>query len=503
MRARGNPSELESTLLSTNRTRLIPALAAAAVLGASVTVVATTTSHARTATATPVAASAPIGSAADAGVLSLTGARARHNAGARLAVKATGQRIDQPLLPSECLTRYGWPCYGPAQLRHVYGLDKLGPINGRGATVALIMPGVDPVLEHDLNVYSHQAGLPAPKLRTVRIGQPAVLDPTDFVQAITAQELELDAEMIHTMAPRATIINVATERDMANVFDNFAGTIDTIAEVSKRHVDVVSLSYGWFEPNYDEKYGPGKGPAVIRAQAAGLATAARHHMTVVSANGDTGPTGPNLAGTALYTTRAAAFIATSPLVTGVAGTELHADDHGNRLAPDTVWCEHNGDQFATGGALSEAFARPRYQDRVRDIVGDHRGNTDISMDGSTASRVWMYTSRYQVLSGQQPGWVRAAGTSAAAPMFAGIVADAAQAARRPLGPINTALYRLGRTAASRKAAGIADVTTGCNTITGVPGYCARTGWDLVSGVGTVEDASRFVPALAVAVRRHR
>jgi subtilase family serine protease len=220
----------------------------------------------------------------------------------------------------------------------------------------------------------------------------------------------------------------------------------------------------------------------------------------VSANGDTGATGPNLAGDAVYSTQTAAFISTSPLVTAVAGTELHADDHGNRIHPDTVWGEHDGDGFATGGALSGAFTRPSYQDSITGIVGNHRGNADVAMDGSTASRVWMYTSKYQVLHGQEPGWVRTAGTSAASPLFAGIVADAAQAAGRPLGPINAALYRLGRTPATRAAAGIADVTEGCNTTVAVKGYCARVGTDLPSGVGTIGDASRFVPALAAAAR---
>jgi subtilase family serine protease len=444
--------------------------------------------------------------ASDSGVLSLAWARAQAKAGAHVNVttKAAGESIDHPLLPSECITRYGTPCYGPTQLRHLYGLDKLGLRAGAGRTVALIMPGFDPVLRSDLEVYSKQTGLPAPKLTVVKDGNPKELDPNDFVQAITAEELELDAEMIHTTAPAARIVYLATERDNANEIDNFGGTIDSIAKLSGHHIDAVSLSYGWFELNYAEKYGADQGAALIRAQAAGLATAARNRMTVVSANGDTGPTGPNLAGDALYSQQTAAFIAASPLVTGVAGSELHADDQGNRTSPDTVWSEHDNNGVATGGALSQVFDRPSYQDGARSIVGTHRGNSDIAMDGSVASRVWMYTSRYQVLSGQAPGWVRTAGTSAASPLFAGIVADAAQVAGHPLGLINPALYMLAATPASRNAAGIADITSGCNTIAGVvQGSCGGPGYDLASGIGTVRDASWFVPALARAAGASR
>jgi hypothetical protein len=65
------------------------------------------------------------------------------------------------------------------------------------------------------------------------------------------------------------------------------------------------------------------------------------------------------------------------------------------------------------------------------------------------------------------------------------------------------LYRLAATAASRDAAGIADITSGCNTVTGIQGYCAQPGYDLASGIGTVRDASKFVPALARAAGSSR
>jgi subtilase family serine protease len=91
------------------------------------------------------------------------------------------------------------------------------------------------------------------------------------------------------------------------------------------------------------------------------------------------------------------------------------------------------------------------------------------------------------------------GTSEATPEFAGIVAIADQYAHRRLGLINPALYRLEKA----RAAGIVDVTKGSNTVSfaqdgktfTVRGYRARPGYDLVTGVGTI-DAARFVPELA-------
>ena len=84
-------------------------------------------------------------------------------------------------------------------------------------------------------------------------------------------------------------------------------------------------------------------------------------------------------------------------------------------------------------------------------------------------------------------------------MFAGVIALADQVAGHRLGPVNPALYRL----AAAHAPGIVDVTKGNNTVLfsqggrrhEVRGFTARRGYDLASGVGTV-NAALFVPELA-------
>jgi subtilase family serine protease len=92
------------------------------------------------------------------------------------------------------------------------------------------------------------------------------------------------------------------------------------------------------------------------------------------------------------------------------------------------------------------------------------------------------------------------GTSEATPLFAGIVALADQQAGHPLGLINPALYAM----SASGAPGIVDVTSGNNTVSfkqnglhTVTGFQALPGYDLASGVGTV-DAATFVPELAKA-----
>ena len=131
----------------------------------------------------------------------------------------------------------------------------------------------------------------------------------------------------------------------------------------------------------------------------------------------------------------------------------------------------------------------------RPAVGGHRGVPDISMSAACDGSVDTYGS----YRGAPAGWSPACGTSVSTPLFAGIVALAAQVAGHPLGPVNPALYRL----AAAHARGIVDVTKGNDTVSftqggqrhTVRGFTAGPGYDLASGVGTV-DARYFVRELA-------
>ena len=98
-----------------------------------------------------------------------------------------------------------------------------------------------------------------------------------------------------------------------------------------------------------------------------------------------------------------------------------------------------------------------------------------------------------------PGFYLIGGTSEASPEFAGIVAIADQAAGHDLGNLlNPQLYAMGS-----GAAGLPDITTGNNTVTfnqnnhnyTVPGFNAVSGYDMASGLGTV-DGAQLVVALA-------
>jgi subtilase family serine protease len=133
---------------------------------------------------------------------------------------------------------------------------------------------------------------------------------------------------------------------------------------------------------------------------------------------------------------------------------------------------------------------------VTGVVDHKRGTPDISMSAAVNGGAWVYYS-FQPTT---VGWHIFGGTSEASPIFSGVVALADQYAHHRLGLINPALYLM----SAARLPGIADVTSGNNTVSfsqgghadTVPGYSAQPGYDLASGVGTV-NAARFVPELAL------
>lgn len=198
-------------------------------------------------------------------------------------------------------------------------------------------------------------------------------------------------------------------------------------------------------------------------------------------------------GTGCYHERVDSWPSSDPLVTSVGGTQLHLDDAGRRTAPESVY----DDSGAGGGGQSHAFTRPAFRNGVRNVVGGRRGTPDISMAAAVDGGAWIYP----VYDPAATGWDVSGGTSESSPLFAGIVALADRAAGKRLGDIHEALYRLYGRSAYDRSTGIVDVDDGTdNSCQGVTGYTAVNGYDMATGVGTL-DAARFVPALAREARR--
>jgi subtilase family serine protease len=151
-----------------------------------------------------------------------------------------------------------------------------------------------------------------------------------------------------------------------------------------------------------------------------------------------------------------------------------------------------GGPKAGGGGFSRLFPRPGYQDGIAGI-GTTRGVPDVAADADRRAGMALAISD----GGQHYILIGAGGVSAAAPLWAAVIALADQYAGRDLGFVNPALYRIGRSAYYRQA--FHDVTRGTKTVTlpthTITGYQAAPGWDPVTGWGS-PDAQMLVPMLA-------
>lgn len=370
---------------------------------------------------------------------------------------------------------------------HIGELWKKG-IDGTGTTIALIEGWDDPQINEVIRAFDQQYGLPDPEIQTIYPSDGGHLPPQCPPGMVVLgsygsceswkHELELDVESAHLVAPYAKILISATPAD-SEIIDDAASQVappemmQALEYISRNHLaDAISISDGTGESSYSY------GKAEIAAQDPGLLSAAAAGIPVTVATGDCGvvqnlPVASSQCGDTSATPDTATWD-DSPWVTAVGGSVPNLDILGHRLGPDPVW--HRG-KLSAGAGYSSVYPRPAYQDRVGTITRSAmRSVPDITMDAQD-------------------------GTSEAAPMFAGVLALAAQLNHGSIGPLNNVLYNV---LGPREAqAGIADVVTGNNSATSptvfVPGLAATTGFDVVSGWGTI-DASKFVPDLVAAIR---
>jgi subtilase family serine protease len=309
-----------------------------------------------------------------------------------------------------------------------------------------------------------------------------------------AEETSLDVEYAHVMAPGASILLVETPVGEGLGTSGFPQIVKAENYVIGHHLGtVISQSFGTAEQTF-----PSAG-SLLRLRSA-YRHAAASGVSVVAGSGDEGASGYRT-GTAFFLRRVVSWPASDPLVTAVGGTQMHLTASGQHTQPDTVWNDTNlvGTPAAGGGGRSVIFRRPAYQDGVARAVGGARGVPDISMSAALDGAALVYIDGRAGLG--PAGFHLIGGTSEAAPLFAGIVAIADQVAGHGLGLLNPALYRM----YARHEPGIVDVTAGTNTVTfrqggaehTVLGWDAVAGYDLASGVGTV-NAAEFVPELAKA-----
>jgi subtilase family serine protease len=425
----------------------------------------------------------------------------------RPGVRHVGRVQASPPTTADCQKAYKVACYSPGQIQQAYHLPALyaSGVTGQGTTIVIVDSFGSPTIRNDLSVFDRTFGLPSPPSLTViqPAGRVPAYNPNNSDMVGWAGETTLDVEYAHTVAPGARILLVETPVSETEGVHGFPQIVTAEEYVLTHHLgDVISQSFSATERTFP-------GAAAVQALRGAYQLAARDHITVLAASGDSGAADVGLDQRTYYPFPVTSWPDSDPLVTGVGGTQLHFSAQGKPTAP-TAWNDsynQAANEFADGnpgpnplaggGGTSILFSRPTYQNGVRNVVGGRRGVPDISMSAACNGSV----DTYGTFGGAPAGWSPACGTSEATPLFAGIVALADQVAGHPLGLINPALYRL----SAAGAPGIVDVTSGNNTVSfsqgghqhTVRGFAATHGYDLASGVGTV-NAALFVRELAFA-----
>jgi subtilase family serine protease len=395
-------------------------------------------------------------------------------------------------------------CLTPQQLEVAYGVQPLlgRGVDGRGETVVLpelaetqLSPPTVTDLRKDFVVFDRLFHLPAPRLRFASTFS-GLKKPW-----LAYGEEVLDAEMVHTIAPRAALTILLVRQTSLDGADQAVAASVAALRKGAAEGGVISLSpAGQIGGEHCVNH------AQLTQLNAALQADADRHVTVVAATGDAGAAGEPCAlidalsggiNDSFVPRKEVTLVASDPLVLSAGGTTLSVNHATGAWTNETAWGLPDGSPNtgfqASGGGYSHLFHRPTYQNRIKGI-GPYRGLPDVSADADPRTGFPVVTSNpgggYE-LSGH-------GGTSASAPLWAGIIALADQYAGHHLGLVNPAIYRIARSPDYPQA--FHDITKGNansakfahGTITGYP---PGPGWDPVTGLGS-PNAAVLVPLLA-------
>ena len=331
--------------------------------------------------------------------------------------------------------------FTPVQVAQLYQWPANA--SAKGQTIGIIELGGG-YRTADLAAYFKSLNQPAPKVTAVAVdggkNSPSNANSADG-------EVMLDIEVAAAVASGA---NVAVYF-APNTDQGFIDAVSTAVHDSTNNPSVISISWGSAEVNWT-------GQAMMALDSA-CQSAAALGVTMTVAAGDNGSsdgaTGNNVD-----------FPASSPHVLACGGTKLIAGN--SAINSEVVWNELASDEGATGGGVSNVFPLPSWQSgasvpKPKNSAGG-RGVPDVAGDADPSTGYSIRVDGQNMVIG---------GTSAVAPLWAGLIAVANAQNGKSAGLLQPAIY-----AAKAKAA-FRDITSGNNGA-----FSAGPGWDACTGLGS-------------------
>jgi kumamolisin len=344
--------------------------------------------------------------------------------------------------------------YTPVQVAQFYQFPSNA--SAAGQTIGILELGGG-YRTADLTAYFKSLGQPTPKVTAVSVdgakNSPSTADGADG-------EVMLDIEVSAAVAPGANIaVYFAPNTDQGFLDGLDAAIHDTVNKPS-----VVSISWGAAEANWTQQ--------AMSALDSACQSAAALGISITAAAGDNGSTDGG-------TGNNVDFPSSSPHVLACGGTKLTGN--GTTISSEVVWNEQASNEGATGGGVSNVFPLPAWQSSANvpkptKSTGG-RGVPDVCGNADPATG---YTVR---VDGQT---LVIGGTSAVAPLWAGLIAVANQQNGKTAGLLQPQIY------AAKAKSGFRDITSGNNG-----SFSAGPGWDACTGLGSPITGS-LIPFLAAA-----
>jgi len=382
-------------------------------------------------------------------------------------------------------------CYTPHQLQVAYGVESLinQGFTGKGQTVVDIVSFGSPTLQEDMDTFDSRFGLPNITLQIISPIRTVPFDPHNKDMTGWAGETTLDVQLIHALAPDAGIVVLTSPVSETEGTIGLPEFLQLEQYAVTHHLgSIISNSWGASEVTLKDTAGQQE---VYKWDAFLQQATMQQNITFFAASGDNGATDfTDFQVTKLSPTPTTSFITDEPWVTSVGGTSLIRN---GAIVSETAWNSNGG---ASGGGFSIFFPTPSYQKTlpasVQSQFQNRRGVPDVSADADPLTGMAFYED------GQ---WSLTGGTSASAPIWAGLMAIANQMAGHPLGFINPGLYKLAQS--STYTQDFHDITIGDNSMNEkgvrVQGYTATSGWDPVTGLGS-PNAAKLIPDLIAAMK---
>ena len=389
--------------------------------------------------------------------------------------------------------------YIPSQFAKAYNYDGLhnAGLQGEGQTVGVFeLDGYSP---SDVQAYTQCFGGGNVPVQNV------ILDGFNGQPGAGAIEVELDMEVILSMAPKLAKMIVYEAPNTTQGYN------DEFARIASDRTPVISVSWGDCEKNMGQQEAAQENKFFQEAAAQG--------QTILVAAGDSGSASCfqlQAGGTGFDFSLNADDPAAQPFVTAVGGTTLSLNSN-NSYQSEHVW---NGGFLggAGGGGISQFWKQPSWQTGpgVKNSYSNGMRETpDVSLDADPATGYPMYCTAGSTcngsggtLGGTSGGWLTIGGTSAAAPMWAAMIALANEQATKQgkshLGFLNPALYKIGSGSDYHRA--FHDITAPSdpsipsnNDELGFNGgaYPVTNGYDMATGWGTCNATELAVQLIAL------